>query len=100
MRTWPLVVDQLSRERVAELRYFCLQYPQKKAMKDSRSLSDVALIEAAAHEAAGSEALTPYLLKNVTNGIGLSLLRVPMGKGQFYAMRRRFFMILDKMQRA
>lgn len=134
MRTRWLQIDELSRERVAELRYFCLQYPEKKAKLhavragfnafsadgqprgqgktsnptehralqalDSAERRDVELVEAAAAEATrGSKALMRCLLKNVTEGVGVKCLAIPMGLRQYYALRRHFYRILDEMQR-
>ena len=128
------VIDELSRERVAELRYFCLQYPAKRARLaairggfnafgadgqprsrgrpsdptatralravESRDRADVTMIEAAARRAAnGSAAVTRCLMKNVTEGVGVRCLDIPMGPRQYYAMRRRFYRILDELQR-
>lgn len=134
MRAWRLTIDELSRERVAELRWFCLQYPEKKARlaalrrgfnafaadgqpkgrgrhgdptaaraikaAASRDRADVAMIEAAARQAArGSDALVGALIRNVCEGIGVRCLAIPMGPRQYYAMRRQFYRILDGMQR-
>lgn len=133
MRAWRLRIDELSPDRVAELRYFCLQYPEKKAALaamrggfnalgqggqprggrisdttarramralDSKERRDVEMIEAAAREACrGSKALYECLMKNVTRGIGVRSLGVPMGLRQFYALRRQFYKLLDEAQR-
>lgn len=133
MRMRRLMIDGLSQNRVAELRYFCRQYPEKKAALnamrggfnafdqdgqprgrgrisdstarralralDSKERRDVEMIEAAAHEACrGSRAVYACLMKNVTQGISVSHLVIPMGINQFYALRRHFYLILDGKQ--
>ena len=133
MRTRRLVIDGLSPDRVAELRYFCRQYPAKKAALgamrggfnafgqdgqpksrgrisdstarramralDSKERRDVEMIESAAHEACrGSRAVYSCLMRNVTQGISVTNLAIPMGVNQFYALRRHFFVILDGKQ--
>lgn len=114
---------EISRERYRELKYFCRQYPEKKArLADARGLSgqnwdgmphaatvgdptarraekalryarDVELIERVAAEAAPE--CPRELLRNVTEGVPWEYLSVYHGKRQFYAMRRRFFWLLD-----
>lgn len=44
---------------------------------------------------AADPALSPWLLKNVTDGIRLEHLDVPCGRNQFFAARRKFFVELD-----
>ena len=115
----------ISRERYRELKYFCRQYPEKKAkLADARSLGgqnwdgmphastvgdptarraekamryshDVELIERVAAEAAPE--CTRELLRNVTEGVPWEYLpSACCGRRQFYALRRRFFWLLDR----
>lgn len=58
---------------------------------------DVALIERSAAEACGgqSPALQRFLLENVTSRQKNPIDRAPCGRRQFYAVRRRFFILLD-----
>ncbi|MBQ7860337.1 MAG: hypothetical protein IJ347_09440 [Faecalibacterium sp.] len=114
---------EISRERYRELKYFCRQYPEKKRkLADARDLSgqnwdgmphantvgdptarraekalryahDVELIERVAAQAAPD--CTRELLLNVTEGVPWEKLPVYRGKRQFYAIRRRFFWLLD-----
>lgn len=101
MRKWLVKVQAMSRARVAELRYFCLQYGEKRARGNRHDLADVAMIESAAAEACGgSPLLYDCLMDNVTKETAIHRLNVPMGARQFYAMRRRFFAILDEKQHA
>jgi len=79
------------------------------AAKRDRLLEDVRLIERAAAQAVLDEglgeALTPYLLRAVTTKNGVQAVfrarkghRPPCGERQFYALRRRFFAVLDGMK--
>lgn len=112
----------ISRAKYNELKYFCMQYGEKKeelargyglktavndGMPKSTSLSnptaqnaikkvsleeDIALIEKTAQKA--SETLYPWILKNVTEGVPYEWLNVPCGRRQFYERRRYFFYLL------
>lgn len=105
---------RISWEEYRELYYFCLQYDRKKAdaaallaardeasvRRRARLLGEIAMIEAAAGEAA--EDLAPYLLRAVTHRNGLRQVKaatgVPCGINQFYAMRRKFYYILHELR--
>ena len=76
--------------RYRELLYFCLQYEEFK--KNSKENAE--LIENTAKEAAGT--LWEQLLKNVSLGIVYEHMPIPMGRKQFYEMRRRFFWLLSQ----
>lgn len=112
----------ISRAKYNELKYFCMQYGEKKqkiqnayglkavendgmprgsqmgnpvaqeAIKNVMLQNDVALIEETAREAA--PAIYQWLLKNVTEGIPYEWLDVPSGRRQFYEDRRYFFYLL------
>jgi hypothetical protein len=105
-----------------ELRYFCLQYPEKKrkikdcyllsshgfwgapstggvsdptsamAMKAIKLSESCELIEQTA--IAVDPVLYPYILKNVTTESEYRALEVPCGRRQFYGLRRKFFYLL------
>lgn len=105
-----------------ELRYFCLQYPEKKrqlkdcyllsshgykgapstgglsdptqaqAMKAIRLAEDCELIEQTA--IAVDSALYLYIIKSVTTETEYRALNVPCGRRQFYELRRKFFYLL------
>jgi len=131
VRSWQVRVEGMSRERVMELRYFCLQYPAKRARLDAarggfnrieldgqprgsgrigrptearalRALDsldrrDVRMIEDAARDVSGgSDAVWRALMRHVTRGERLEAIRPPMGRNQFYAIRRQFFIRLDR----
>lgn len=112
----------ISRAKYNELKYFCMQYGEKKeALAQGRGLKavvndgmpkgtslgnptaqnaikmaalgeDIALIEKTAQKA--SETLYPWILKNVTEGIPYEWLNAPCGRRQFYECRRYFFYLL------
>ena len=121
-----LSVEELgiSRFRYRELMYFCLQYEEMKerlaeltlvsavrpghggrgggrsdpaaraALRLAELRGKLEAIEQAALEAGGD--LYAYLLAAVTTDAAYEQLKVPCGRRQFYAMRRRFFLSLDK----
>lgn len=97
----------MSKEEYQELRYFCLQYAQKKreaaraeGARRARLLRDVAIIESAARRA--GDDLAPWILRAVTSGGGVQAAfardRPPVGERQFYEIRRRFFGVLREMK--
>ena len=74
----------------------------RRAMRalESKERRDVAMIESAAREATGgSDALYRALIKNVCEGVQIQHISVPMGLRQYHALRRRFFLLLDRAQR-
>ena len=115
---------RISGNRYRELKYFCRQYREKQALlrelteiaaaamqeggrsgKVSDVTADTAIrretlqkdldsIEQAAMET--DEELYGYIISNVTDGISYEYLGVPMGRRQFYKMRRKFFFILSE----
>lgn len=112
----------ISREKYNELKYFCMQYEEKKrelykgyglqaavndgqpkgntpgnpteqtALRNVALLRDIELIEQTAIEADPN--IYQWLLKNITEGIAYEYLNVPMGRKQFYESRRYFFYLL------
>ena len=112
----------ISRDKYNELKYFCLQYWQKKqeisasygihgvlqdgmpksasngnpterhAMRIARLREDVELIEQTAIEA--DSEIYHWILKNVTSGVPYEYMDVPRGRKQFYESRRYFFFLL------
>ncbi|MBC5710984.1 hypothetical protein H8S75_23895 [Hungatella sp. L12] len=112
----------ISRAKYNELKYFCMQYEEKKreihnsyglgaivsdgmpkgnipgnptehaAIRNAMLQSDVELIEQTAMEADSD--MYQWLLKNVTEGIPYEWLNVPRGRRQFYEARRYFFYLL------
>ena len=115
---------EISLNRFRELKYFCLQYDDKKrelnnltfisapridgqphgnktsdatalkAMRIAELKKDVELIEQCAISA--DSTIYQYIITNVTKGLAYEFLGVPMGKNQFYAKRRKFFWLLNK----
>ena len=114
----------ISRAKYNELKYFCMQYNEKKrelqsryglravvsdgqpkgnlpgkptesiAVKNAMIQADVDLIELTAREADSD--IYQWLMKNVTEGIPYEWLDVPMARKQFYESRRYFFYLLSK----
>ena len=112
----------ISRAKYNELKYFCMQYDEKKkeihssyglgavvndgmpkgnlpgnsvervAIRNAMLQADVELIEQTALEADSD--IYQWLLKNVTEGIPYEWLNVPRGRKQFYESRRYFFYLL------
>lgn len=101
-----LKVYELSKYRVKELKYFCLQYGEKRKRLNRLSLNDrtgnerdslikdISIIEWCASQA-GDGIYDDAILKNVTQGIKYEYLGiVPTGRRQFYEARRKFFYLL------
>ena len=112
----------ISRAKYLELKYFCLQYNEKKkelqhsyglrstnsdgqphgngtsspterqAMKNAMLQEDIALIEQTAMTAAPD--YYQCILKNVTEETTYEGMNVPCGRRQFYEARRYFFFLL------
>ncbi|MDD4844821.1 MAG: hypothetical protein PHU31_10930 [Anaerotignum sp.] len=114
---------EISDNRYRELKYFCRQYKEKQnnlrsitelsspqfqstrggtcsdktgriATKKAQLSDEIKIIEQAALEADGE--LYGYLLKNVADGVSYEYLDIPVSRAGFYALRRRFFYLLDK----
>lgn len=112
----------ISRAKYNELKYFCMQYSEKKqelhkgyglgavvndglpkgntpgnpteraAVRNTMLRKDIELIEQTAMAADAD--IYPWILKNVTEGIPYEWLDVPAGRRQFYEARRYFFFLL------
>lgn len=112
----------ISRAKYNELKYFCMQYNEKKqelqkgyglnavvsdgmpkgnipgnptesqAIRNSTLQKDVDLIEKTA--LAVDPDIYKQLMKNVTEGIPYEWMDVPAGRRQFYESRRYFFYLL------
>ena len=113
----------ISRARYNELKYFCMQYYEKKqklahayslpeiksdgqprgnfvgnptesqAIDNMKLQKEIDLIEQTAKEA--DEEISEWLLMNVTEGIAYEYLDVPKGRRQFYESRKYFFYLLS-----
>lgn len=97
----------ISKYEYLELKYFCLQCGEKKKYINScrtngysvmnsveRAINDFKQIETALELATDNEIIREYLRLSVTTDTKFDLLDVPMGRRQFYALRRKFFYIL------
>ena len=122
-RNLKLLNYDISDNRYRELKYFCRQYKEKQkklysitelsspqlqstrgntlsdrtgkiATKKVQLEDEIKIIEQAAMEADGE--LYVYLLKNVTEGVPYEYLDIPASRAGFYALRRRFFYLLDQ----
>ena len=112
----------ISRARYNELKYFCMQYYEKKqklahayslpeikndgqpkgnhvgnpterqAIDNMKLQKEIELIEQTAKEA--DEEISRWLLMNITEGIAYEYLDVPKARKQFYESRRYFFYLL------
>lgn len=112
----------ISRAKYNELKYFCMQYGEKKqelhknygigsisgdglpkgnlpgnpteiiAIKNSILKKDIELIERTAMEADCE--IYHWLIKNVTEGIPYEFMPVPLSRTKFYDSRRYFFYLL------
>lgn len=97
----------IHKERYLELKHFALQYPKyiaefAKMCRENRYTNRVEelyrriqAIEGAASVAADGK-LRECLILNVTTGRTERQLNPPCGHAQFYALRRAFFLELDK----
>lgn len=63
------------------------------ALRAIRLREDIDLIDKAL-EAVADEVIKPYLKKAVTKGLKYEYINPPMGRRQFYSLRRRFFAVL------
>ena len=112
----------ISRAKYNELKYFCIQYAEKKqklqnayglkatvndgmpksnlsgdstaqeAVRNAMMQEDIQLIEETARKA--SPEIYKWILRNVTEGTPYEWMDVPVGRRQFYEYRRYFFYLL------
>lgn len=122
LRNMKLSDYNISRAKYNELKYFCIQYAEKKqklesayglratvndgmpkgnlsgdttaqeAIRNVMLQEDLRLIEEIAKKAAPS--IHKWILKNVTEGTPYEWMTVPVGRRQFYEYRRYFFYLL------
>lgn len=122
LRNMKLSDYNISRAKYNELKYFCIQYAEKKqklesayglratvndgmpkgnlsgdttaqeAVRNVMLQEDLRLIEETAKKAAPE--IYKWILKNVTEGTPYEWLDVPVGRRQFYEHRRYFFYLL------
>lgn len=121
-RDMKLSEHNISRAKYNELKYFCMQYEEKRqelsrgyglhamvsdgmprgnecsnptestAIRNIALQKDIELVEQTAIEA--DSEIYQWLLKNVTEGIGYDYLDVPMSRNRFYDSRKLFFYLL------
>ena len=90
----------MSKERIKELEYFCLQYREKSKLSNLNTLEgrkakiDVILIDNIA--AVVYPKIKDYIIENVTTGKTWEQLNPPCGRRQFYEARKEFFDMLSK----
>ncbi|MCI1958609.1 MAG: hypothetical protein LKJ25_03175 [Clostridia bacterium] len=114
----------LSQNRYREMKYFCLQYYEKKekikslypvkavnmdGMPSANNVSnptetyaekiielkaDINAIEDSAKET--SILFYKYIIENVTKNVPYEYLDIPMSRRSFYMMRKKFFYLLSK----
>lgn len=94
-----------------ELKYFCMQYDEKRkqiaglyaigkgtdptaymAIDILRLRKEIDMIEKTAYEIAGR--MAPQMIASVTRNIPYERLSVPCGRRQFYELRRKFYYLL------
>ena len=122
LRNIKLSDHNISRAKYNELKYFCIQYAEKKqklesayglratvndgmpkgnlsgdttaqeAIRNVMLQEDLRLIEETAKKAAPE--IYKWILKNVTEGTPYEWMTVPVGRRQFYEYRRYFFYLL------
>jgi len=113
----------ISKNKFRELKYFCLQYDEKKERLQSicclsspriegvpkgsgtsnptaekgiliaQLKKDIEVIEQSAIET--SSEFYQYIMENITKGIPWEYLDIPLSRRSFYYMRRKFFYILS-----
>lgn len=73
---------------------------ERQAIHNAQYAKDCKMIEQAA--IAASSEIYPYIIKSVTNDLSYSFVeydsvlgRIPVGKTEFYAIRRKFYHFLD-----
>ena len=124
LRNMKLSDYNISRAKYNELKYFCIQYAEKKqklenvyglramvndgipkgnlsgdataqeAIRNVMLQEDLRLIEETAKKA--SPEIYKWILKNVTEGTPYEWMTVPVGRRQFYEYRRYFFYLAQK----
>ena len=124
IRKWDMKLSDynISRAKYNELKYFCMQYNEKRrelekgyglkaaahdgmpkgntrgnpienqAIRNTMLRAEIELIEQTAIEAAPD--IYQQLLKNVAEGIGYDYLDVPLSRNRFYDYRKYFFYLL------
>ena len=63
------------------------------ALRAIKLKEDIDIIDKAL-EAVAEPTVLPYLKKAVTRGLKYEIINPPMGRRQFYSLRRRFFVVL------
>ena len=102
----------ISRAKYNELKYFCIQYAEKKQKLQNAyglkatvndgmpksNLSGDSTAQEAVRNAMTARKASPeiykWILRNVTEGTPYEWMDVPVGRRQFYEYRRYFFYLL------
>lgn len=114
----------ITRTKYNELKYFCMQYNEKKrelqksyglgsvindgmpkgnipgnpvestAMRNTMLQSDIEMIEQTAMEA--DSEIYQWIIKNVTEGLPYEYMDVPICRADFYGARKYFFYLLSQ----
>lgn len=97
---------EIGKNEYLELKYFCLQYPEMVKAIEKRDWTDrywsciknVVKIDNALNRATDNEVIRAYLRRSVIENVKFENLDVPMGRQQFYELRRKFFYILKTLK--
>ena len=92
-----------------ELKYLCLRYWEEKKIASQANeassgyaiscVNDVVMINRAIELSTDNEVMRKYLLRAVTNNIPYEQLDIPLGKNQYYELRKKFFYTLLQLKR-
>lgn len=83
---------ELGKNEYLELKYFCLRYLDLKT-------PDADLIDRAIEQTTNSAIIREHLCRAVTENVPYERLNIPMGKNQFYELRRKFFYTLAQLKK-
>ncbi|WP_302128753.1 hypothetical protein [Bacteroides congonensis] len=98
---------EISKNEYQELKYFCLRYEEmrqtvEKSEKQSKKYWNccisITMIGDALKRATDNEVIRAHLQLAVTTNTPYERLGIPMGRQQFYELRRKFFYILKTLK--
>lgn len=98
---------EISKNEYRELKYFCLRYDEmwatiekneKQSKKYQYSILSIKMIRNALNSATDNAVIRAHLELAVTANITYDQLGIPMGRQQFYELRRKFFYILKTLK--
>lgn len=94
MRTYIPDSYKIGKHRYIELFNFCLQYDDFLRRSEAEQIK---IIEESLSDAEPNEAVREFLRKAIRWGLSYEKLgAVPVGRRQFYEIRRKFFYILSQ----